>query len=63
MVGAVKYGVRDMQTVPFTEALVIGEIPQTEEDQAFAERELENGVEIGIFEEVRKGEVGNMMGE
>lgn len=40
---AIRFGVRDMPTVPFTAGRILPEIPQTEEDRAFARFDLKKG--------------------
>lgn len=62
VVRTVKYGIRDMPLVPFTESLVIAEIPQSEEDYMFA-KELERGVAVGVLEDVGEQEMGSLVGE
>lgn len=42
---AIKFCIRDMQTVPVTEGLVVGDIPQTETEKDFARGDLEKKVE------------------
>lgn len=63
MVRAVKHGVWDMLTVPFTKGMVIGDIPLTEEDTALAGKELERVVCARIFEEISREEVDHISGE
>lgn len=43
LVRAVKYGILDLPVIPFTEGLIMGEIPQMGEDEAFGLRDLETG--------------------
>lgn len=67
LVRAVRYGIRDMPSVPFTDGLVLGEIPQSEEDKEFAEGDLKKGCREGVYEEIGPEEVrrvvagGNMV--
>ena len=49
---AVRFGVRDMPTVPFTEGVILPAIPQTEEDRAFARNDLREGLRRGVYERV-----------
>lgn len=63
VVKAVTYVIRDMPRIPFTEGFVFGEILQTEEDKEFAGTELEKRDSIGIFEEVGRQEVQQLVAE
>lgn len=51
---AIKYGILDHPTVPFVpgEGLELGDIPQSEEDVAFAAADLQEGCRTGIYWEV-----------
>lgn len=49
---AIRYGIRDMPTVPFTEGRVLGEIPQSEKDKLFAREDLRSGCQSGVYEEI-----------
>ena len=48
----IKFGVRDMPTVAFTEGEVLPPISQTEDEEALARQDLKEGVKNGIYEEV-----------
>lgn len=41
-----------MPSVPFTEGVVLSEIPQAEEDKAFARKDLSEGCAQGTYEEI-----------
>lgn len=49
---AIRFGVLDLPTVPFTEVLVLPEVPQTEKDRRFSRGDLRDGLERGIYEMV-----------
>lgn len=50
----IKYGIRDMPSVPFTEGIVLPIIPQTEEDKEFARMDISEGISGRIYEELSK---------
>ena len=52
VVRSIKYGIRDLPIIPFTEGLELSEIPQTDEDKIFAREDLEMGCRNGIYEEM-----------
>lgn len=58
---AVRYGVRDMPTVPFMEGVVFGEVPQGEEDLRFAEPEMEKMLKLRMVERVGEKEVWRLV--
>lgn len=49
---AIKFGIYEAPTVPFTLGEVLPEIPQTTEDLEFAEEVLDKGCREGVYEEV-----------
>ena len=57
LVRAIRYGIRDMPAVPFTDGLVLGEIPQSEEDRCFVPKDLLDRCQKGIYERVSSKEV------
>lgn len=57
----VRFGIRDMPTVPFTKGVVMGEIPQDERDLEFGLEELGTMVQSGMVEEVGWEEVGELV--
>lgn len=48
----IKFVVRDMPSVPFTNGEILAAIPQTEEDRVFGIADLEDGLKKGVYEEV-----------
>lgn len=53
---AIRYGVMDMPTVPFTEGLILGDLPQSTEDREFARSDLERGCRESVYEEITREE-------
>lgn len=49
---AIRFGIRDMPSVPFTDGCVLGEIPQKEADLEFGREDLRAGCAGGVYEEV-----------
>lgn len=63
MATAFKCGLRNMPTVLFTLGVVIGDVPQTEEEKAFEGKEFEEGVSVRIFADITRKEVDRIFGE
>ena len=57
----VRFGILDMPSVPFEEGLIFGELPQGEEDRAFAREDLKRGCEEGVYEWVCCDEVRDLV--
>lgn len=51
---ALRYGIREMPSVPFTGGTVLGEIPQSAEDISFAREDLRVGCVTGVYEELTR---------
>jgi hypothetical protein len=51
-VRAIRFGILDLPSIPFTSGLVLSAIPQTEEDLYFGRDNLRAGCASGIYEEV-----------
>lgn len=52
LVRHIRYGIRDLPIIPFTEGRILPPIPQTEADKEFASADLSKGLREGIYEEV-----------
>ena len=48
----IRYGIKDMPSVPFVKGEVLPPIPQTEADKIFAQSDLNNGLRENIYEEL-----------
>jgi hypothetical protein len=56
-VRAIRFGILDLPSIPFTSGVVLPAIPQTEEDLVFGREDLRAGCVSGIYEEVVTEEV------
>lgn len=50
----IKYGIRDMHTVPFTKGEVLPAIPQSAGDREFGLADIEAGLRAGVSQEITK---------
>ena len=48
----IRYGILDLPSVPFEEGVVLGELPQSEEDRMLETDDLERGCKEGLYERV-----------
>ena len=48
----IRYGILYLPSVPFEEGMVLGELPQSEEDRMFGRDDLERGCKEGLYERV-----------
>lgn len=55
LVRQIRYGIRDLPSLPFTVGRVLPSIPQTEADRSFASADLAKGLQEGIYEGVSSG--------
>jgi hypothetical protein len=53
---AVKFGILEQPSIPFSSGEVMNPIPQTPKDLAFGREDLRAGCQEGIYEEVTTGE-------
>jgi hypothetical protein len=56
-VRAIRFGILDLPSIPFTSGVVLPAIPQTEEDLEFGREDLHAGCASGIYEEIGVEEV------
>jgi hypothetical protein len=56
-VRAIRFGILDLPSIPFTSGVVLPAIPQTEEDLEFGREDLRAGCASGIYEEIGVEEV------
>lgn len=52
LVRSIRFGIRDLPTIPFTDGQILPPIPQTEADKEFASADLSKGLREGIYEKV-----------
>lgn len=50
----IQFGIRDMPSVPFSKGEILPAIPQTEEDKEFGLADLDDGIRMGVYEEVTR---------
>jgi hypothetical protein len=53
---AIRFGIHEEPTVPFTEGTFLPPVPQTQEDLLFAEDDLGQGCLSGVYERVSRRE-------
>jgi hypothetical protein len=51
-VRAIRFGILDLPSIPFTSGVVLPAIPQTEEDLEFGREDLRAGCASGIYEDI-----------
>jgi hypothetical protein len=51
---AIRFGILDPLSVPFTAGTILPDIPQTEEDLEFGKADLSSGCLSGIYEEISR---------
>lgn len=61
--GAIRYSIRVFPSVPFTEGIVLGEIPGAEEDIIVGREDLRESCETGTHEKLESGQVGELVRE
>jgi hypothetical protein len=57
VVRAIRFGILDLPSTPFTSGLVLPAIPQNKEDLEFGKEDLRIGCDSGIYEELSAEEV------
>lgn len=63
VVRAIRFGIRDMPKIPFEAGFVMSRIPQSEEDEEFAEEELRERVRRREVEEIGEEEAMRIVAE
>jgi hypothetical protein len=51
---AIRFGILDPPSAPFTAGTILPDIPQTEEDLEFGKEDLSSGCMSGIYEEISR---------
>jgi hypothetical protein len=60
-VRAIRFGILDLPSIPFTSGVVLPAVPQGEEDMEFGRKDLRAGCAAGIYEEVGAEEVQEIL--